>query len=718
MLATLQSVEGLEKLVTADKTNPQGQKLIDHARKELQLFRDKFAKATGQSDVVNEAMELVAVVKTIGQQMAYELKAPWLAAEISKKILVYYGQDLSKALESKRGLTKEKSGQALQLATALASADPIMLFMTGKISKQDAAKKIAEMAKDAGKKPPEIFELLSQQFQMLLGSFDAQEISKGTIGEGVEQHGDPLSGAKDLIGELSSTMFRSLVELTDQGKTQWKDGDKGGPAKLTFTQDATVKLQQLEQAVATVDAPVTGSELKTGGSELSEAQQKFLGRIEQQDKQQMQSGGRLAELRAAVATHLKTNEDGAERMITAYQASMLTMPLTITFNADHIFSQKPEEELVYSSALKQGVTPIELGELLPTRSDGEEAEGELEGLKLPKTLEGKRNNPNYMRWRYEKDTKPAGYSELGVSDLPEFGALSPSFEVAQGAETTTSGHGTNQYGSSHMVLREEVRNRAAFQMTAKGALHRDPLALLYDIAVAVPGALEQAKAKYRLALQDFQTKSEQAKESPDDQGLKAAKELALAKLEEAEDEQNRAKAKAVQSSNVLNSLMMNIASGKEAFLDQQQIEVQIFGKIDLAKDVKAFYFDPEASAAVKKNLKAFAKANGIRAEETKEKKGTKVYCSNTPGPDDKVTEAVEAYLESDGEIRDAENTFDQYAKKILGLERLPKGDKKLYDFLYSQATRAYRKLSKKARKKNGRKETMAELEQHIVIIEG
>ena len=45
-----------------------------------------------------------------------------------------------------------------------------------------------------------------------------------------------------------------------------------------------------------------------------------------------------------------------------------------------------------------------------------------------------RGNENYMRWRFEKDVKPPGFSDLGPAEVPEFGAISPTFAVAKGTE--------------------------------------------------------------------------------------------------------------------------------------------------------------------------------------------------------------------------------------------------------------------------------------------
>lgn len=718
LLTALQTVQGLEELLTDEKTLPQGQTLLAHAQKELDVYEQRFARAPDQTAIVQEAMRMAAVVKTVAGQMARGLGNPWLAPELAVKVLEYYGPDVRDALQKKRGLDKDTSGEALTLAKVLVSADPLLLFVTDKIEEGDASRKVVEMARAAGKTGAEMLSLLTMQLQMHLGSFDRDEIRQGTIGEGTPHGGKSLSGESDLIGELSSGRFERLVALDKEGETEWTEG-KEGENRLAFRPGTEEKLARLGRAVKTAwdlserQGTETEERPKVDDPHLSEGQQHYLGGIEKRDADQMKLSGdeMMDELRLVLQAQYEIDAGGADRLISAYRAAFPTIPLTISFSAGDMFGEEQDGELVYLSALKREVDTRQLDSLLPEREDGKKAEGSIETIGREDGMSQHRDNSNYMRWRYEKDTKPEGYSELKTEELPEFGALSPSFAIAQGTQNDSK-HGKNQYGTSHFVFRDDVKARAAFQFTAKGVLRRDPLLLLHDIAVAAPGKLTAARRRVDEVV-DLRELVRARQDATEEQ-----KQQAERLVTEAEAELYRARTKATQASNVQHSLMLNIASQKEAFLDQQQIEVQIFGAVNVGADVREIELDPAESKTVARNTRSFAKGKGIAVKETARTEDTKVHSLTQPERSQPVTDAVQEYVSKDPELVDAETTFDSYAKQLLGLEVIAQRDLPYYDFLHTQLTRAWSKMGWRAKHKGGRKAVLEKVKAHNVQIRG
>ncbi len=275
-------------------------------------------------------------------------------------------------------------------------------------------------------------------------------------------------------------------------------------------------------------------------------------------------GGVTAQIIDALVAEFNVDRGGAARLLTSFLETFRATPMTTTFGAAGMFAGAVAGGLEYQNAMKRELARVELRDLFPTRSDDVEAAGDVEKVGQDHGMAEHRGNVNYVRWRYEKDVKPPGYGGLSIADTFEFAAISPGFATVKASEDL-AGFGKNQYGDSHVVYKDDVKDRAVYQFTAKGALRRDPLMLLHDIAVGAPAAMAAAQAAWQLAKNEFDA---EVPNTP-------ARALKLAALQQADTVLQTAKSKDAQAGNVLKAIFAAIATKKLGYIDQQQIEVRI-----------------------------------------------------------------------------------------------------------------------------------------------
>ena len=628
ILQTLQGVQGLSELI-GDRQNPQGQTLTEHVTKVVDIYEAQFQTAQDSDDVSN-AMKLVGVLKSVGMQIARQLKNPWLAPEITEKLIDYYQTDIKAKLQNNQ---VDNRDQIVNLAGAIGSADPIMLYMTNKITLEEAAKKIVEMADKAGIDKNVMYQHLYQQYQMELGSYTKAEIEAGTIPKSAVDDQNSFSGEQDLIGEISSNHFQGLLNLSDSGDTQWKDDNE-----LDFKESEQEKLTALSREVGETEIEAIGAAPnKPEWGNLSDPQKRYLGGVESAEDAELDNGGgdRIRqEIHSVLRTTFQLNGSGANRIITDYLQQFNSMPLTISFPASKFFANPaaqaaqfdPSETREYKSALKQEVVDKAFSGLFPNRQDSTAATGSIEAVGKENGM-AQHRGLNYPRWRYEKDIKPKGYTDMSILDLPEFAALSPSFDVAQGTENTIEKdktfselYGSNQYGSSHFVLKDAVHNRAMYQFTAKGKLRRSPLLLLHDIAVSPENKVSEVQGRYDTAFRESAEANRAVSDDPQNQDLQRIQEEKGIIYKQVGEELKTAKAKSTQAANILHAIVHKLIDSDDTFLDQQQIEVQIFGSLNMNQDVKKIYLDPTENDVIKQNVRSFCQTNGIVVEETTDKK--------------------------------------------------------------------------------------------------
>jgi DNA-binding protein Fis len=120
----------------------------------------------GSDKTKNHAMMMAAVLEAVAKAIAVnDLNDPALTPVLSVKLLELYRPEITTALGS-----MDNAGDALALTQALVADDPVGLFMHRELHIDEAARRVRQMAFAAGKKPPEMMELLRQRFEMQMGS--------------------------------------------------------------------------------------------------------------------------------------------------------------------------------------------------------------------------------------------------------------------------------------------------------------------------------------------------------------------------------------------------------------------------------------------------------------------------------------------------------------------------------------------------------------------
>ena len=619
----LSNIQGLGTLMTDAKILPQGVTFDQYITRMLQQYEATFEQKANATHLKKNASKIGLIVRALARDLARQLGNPWLAPEIGQHILEYYGSDLYTMLGTQNVTDQVATGE---LASTLASADPIMLYMTDKISLNDAANKIAQMAQDRQMQPAEMFELLNQQFQLEIGTFSKAEIQTGQLSTKLPSGRQSFKGENDLIGEISSAFFARTADLDDGGNTQW------GANGLLMYESERAKLNALSDAVTNANPVAPGPVPAVNGREhLTEKQKRYMHNVEEQERT-MNTNNMRDECNVALRDLYAITEEEANTLIDQYVNRFNNIPLTTSFDANVMFANA-HNNLTYQSALKRETQQTALSTILATRSDNQEALGNIETIGLAGGgMAAHRKNPAYIRWRFEKDAPPPGYGGLGIRELPEFGALSPSFFIAQGSESNLNklDFGRNQYGASHLVYKPAVRDRAMYQLTAKGPLRRDPIVLLHDILV-------KTQRNYINANNALQ----QARNSTEPGRAAAAQEI-----QAREAELHRTKEKRKQALNISHALMSFIINGDTTFLDQQQIELQIFGNVKIENDVQKIVVGSDVKKKARRNLTEFAHRHKIKVTGAAQPANTKMYSVNTQEPSIKAAWMMHRYLHS------------------------------------------------------------------------
>ena len=185
--------------------------------------------------------------------------------------------------------------------------------------------------------------------------------------------------------------------------------------------------------------------------------------------------------------------------------NILSVPLTITFKAETLFSDSTKNEPAHGS--------LYLSEVVYSRKDvdleslvgrGDKAPGKAAitgGVKTQTDKDGKAQETgwvagrgkNYMRWRTDKDDREAHGDRLPFKDQQIFGAANPNWEKTHGGtdkEAADDKVGTNYYGNAHFLLKDTVRSRIAYISRAQNSLgggktafqRKDVLMLFHDMS--------------------------------------------------------------------------------------------------------------------------------------------------------------------------------------------------------------------------------------------
>jgi hypothetical protein len=508
-------LEGLDKVVSVEelgKTIPQGQTIVEHIKAKVQSYQANF-QVEGEPTVA-QAMKLVAAITTIAKVIAASLNAPRLRSLIAGELLKANKEKLIEMLKAGGGkegenMNDENAQETLKLAGALSSDDPVGLYLQHeKISLIDAVWRIRVMAVKAGRKPSEMFDLLSQQYQIEMGAYQLQDIKKGERGQEQAQGG--VFDFSDIYGEISSKYFE---ELFSKGTPKWSEEKGKG---LEFQVDITNKLKNLKEKVAKWDAgediqtlpPIKPTSKKIsseeeaksseipkefgdrskllkeirehtkgmrsvtllppGMSELTEGQYAYLRKLMQAEEgvpekgkspKQVAQANLLKYFKAKIGA--KSDEEATE-MVRKCITLLGTAPIIISFKVQDIF-KNPEN---YAGHLYKQFFQIfqEQVDLSKYVSGSTVTAGRVK----PNALD---RGPDYGSWRREKDELAIRESETGlkIQELPVFGAI------------RTNEWQANLYGDFHFKLKPSVHRRAAYSC-GTGKERRDFIMLLADMA--------------------------------------------------------------------------------------------------------------------------------------------------------------------------------------------------------------------------------------------
>jgi hypothetical protein len=250
-------------------------------------------------------------------------------------------------------------------------------------------------------------------------------------------------------------------------------------------------------------------------NERQYAHLKLLDRWDQDEKERFQAETgetveafvvrRLSEL-------LKIDRGAAKQSLDKAFRNVASVPLTITFRAESLFSDAAKDEPSHGTAyVSDAVFTRKDVDLKGLIGRGSEAGGKVAVTGGQKTQKGKDGEEaeaawsagrgkNYMRWRTDKDDREAHQDRLPFKDQQIFGAANPNWEKTRGGTKEEKPDGSvkpgdevpvsaNYYGNAHFLLKDAVRKRVAYITRGKNSdgggktafQRKDFLMLFYDM---------------------------------------------------------------------------------------------------------------------------------------------------------------------------------------------------------------------------------------------
>lgn len=532
-----------------------------HVEEALRYYAEH--KADDHRGSTNRAMSIAIALQGVGRVVANNvLYDPGLTSTCATHLLELYKPEIEQALG---GMQRPKT--TMKLAKSLVSDDPVAMFIHGEITKERAALRIRTMAAKAGMADPiKMLDLLREKFEV-----DIATISKRNAAINYSSK-DNAYQSNEGAGMISLPYMRRLFgqdfgASDPNAKPAWKASGDLAFTKDTKAQFAALKAEVLNptpvQAVTTVDG-------------TSEKQSLQMRAVEQSDAQYQ--GGDDATVAAAIQQLYGGNMSlsTAEAIRKRVQAKIGTMPVTISFGAERWFgSGGPRAEADGSVLYKAHAARTE--QMSFRDAFGKRAKGKKDrnvshlGKWTPGVGETQDRGEMYNKFRYWKDfvgmTKGR---ELDETDAPVFAAANLNWAAVSSRtdkETGSEKFAVNAYGDGHFVLKPSaVRNRVLYTAECEGTPHRDPYLAFVDALVGGVNISGESKVYADIAM------------------------------------------------HIINSVTTNTPVPSRT----QYFEVQVFGAIDVTKDVQEIVAAPSVGDAAKQNIIAFAAKHGIRFTSAKE----------------------------------------------------------------------------------------------------
>lgn len=506
----------------------------------------------GGDKTKNHAMMMAAVLEAVAKVIAVkELNDPALTPVLSVRLLELYRPEITGALGN-----MDDAGNALALTEALVGDDPVGLYMHRELHIDEAARRVRQMAFGAGKKPAEMMEMLRQRFEMQMGSLSKTEVK-------AQEDESPEYNLKESTGAISSAYFEKLFgDKVDKAK--WTPSAKGGK-QLEFKTESEKRLTDLEAAV-TAKTPAKSTTVRERAG-LTFKQSKHLDEVESAEAA-MDMPGKRAAVDAKLVKILGVDATTATRIRQEVEANLIDLPITLTVGGLGWFGKRAPRRKYGEAQYKAGAArraKTSYAKLFGKK----EAAGEIAHLGQYKDPTGsaQARGKDYLRFRNWKD-RTMMTSGLGLSDaeLPNFAAVNVNW-AAHGSMPDTPGeanYGKNPYGDTHFVLnRKAIADRIVYTATDHGFPRRDIF----------------------LAFADFVLGGE---------GITGLKDVGRA--------------------GVVGHLVNSLISKKPALSALQQFEVQIFGQVDIARDVEKIVVAPTVDEKTRKNIEKFSKKTGVPVE--------------------------------------------------------------------------------------------------------
>ncbi|TAM88790.1 MAG: hypothetical protein EPN43_07870 [Jatrophihabitans sp.] len=594
VLAGLRSVPVVKARL--DERLAQGPTALTHVKRALENFDRHLALKTKMNAFVNEAIRIATVIDATAAELARAVNDPTLKWQIATELIAAYRAELQQKLGSAKNLDRQaQTTKALDLAAVVVGDDPVTLYVSGKVKIGDAAWRVREMAVKAGLGTAEMMRILSDRFQMEVGSHSRAEVSTGqrkadTIVQDDGQTGTGGFDLKDLIGEISPSFYDEVVAPRTGPPKKGSDAPQWGPGGLAMTPATIAKLADLEKEASRLDlqssslsSPQLAAERTKSGDSLSAKQSEHFARLRQEesgDAADYESTGTAPRdyvVDKLMARYAIADRHKAETLTDDLLGALTTVPLTLTSKLENLFKVRADAaaEPHYGSAYKSEPAlmqqEVDLSALVGKAARGTKAMS----IGRPDAGFARSRGENYLRWRRDKDERETGYHGLGADDLPVFAAVNPNFTETMGGNAnlatwdsrtqqyTGTTYGENYYGDMHMLLKDSVRPRSTFIARGKKSIDGRRIERT-DLTFLLADML-------RMFMFDYVDAMVAALHKPD-----------------------------------------------TVVLTNMDAEVHVYGGLDIATDVQAIYLSPAAFAATDgaaARCKAFAKQHSIKVED-------------------------------------------------------------------------------------------------------
>jgi hypothetical protein len=544
----MSAVQSIPFMKTKLEGQLRGETMKDQVERAVAAYSEMFgSQHRGRT---NNAVMLAMALEGVARMIAEELYDPSIQAELADKLFDLYEPEIRAAT----GLAADNGPdlEARRLTQVLISDDPLAMYMHNELRIEVAAERIRDMAdmasnltQDDSRTPEAMFDLLRQKWEAQMAAQSATTLEAA-------HPGGKAYSVREAPGELSAQYLRKLFG-PDVDEPERKASGHG----LKLTADTAKRLDDLRAEVLLPRGPAAALPPRFPG--MTGKQERHLTEIEA-GEQPAVIGDARDRLAAAVSEALGVPRSRAAGIVGEVEAWLQTVPLTITVWGKDWF------EAAAPTGAAREFTPATRNLKTSPVADVFEKPGAVGSIdyagKYTHAKYGAERGDKYLRFRRWKDDLMTGLLDFSPAELPTFGAANVNWDrnrgTAEGAykDGGEIPVGTNYYGDTHFKLKDALRNRLVYTATDHGPPRRAPLLALADFVTGtqITGLLNARNASILLEVID------------------AAKTHAH-----------------------------NLRA-------ELPFEIQIFGGVDIGRDVDEIHYAPGVSDAVKRHIGEFCTA--------------------------------------------------------------------------------------------------------------